>query len=154
MGKESRARTQQHEFHDAVAYVTIPEESHGDRRYDPAYDRQRYPTTQFAREKGFRIRRTICDVLENCPPSFFSRPGIERLVSMAGHRYESLRSGSFTRHRRSRSFAPNIVLVHSLSDFSAPALEVAVLLNHFRHSQVRVFEVSTKREITQPGGVD
>jgi len=143
MAKEGRTKTQSHEFQDAVAYATIPRESGVYRKSDPAYDRQRYPTTRFARERGVRIRRTICDVLENCPPDFFSRPGIEQLVSMAGRPNRNRRSGTFT---------PNTVLVYRLSDFSAPAPEIAVLLNHFRQSQVRVFEVSTKQELNQPGG--
>jgi hypothetical protein len=62
---------------------------------------------------------------------------------MAGHQYENHRSGTFT---------PNTVLVYRISDFSAPAPQIAVLLNHFRQSQVRVFEVSTKQELTQPKG--
>jgi len=109
------------------------------RKEHPDYTEQRVPIVRFARKIGFRVRLMICERLDTAPRDFLSRSGIERLLAVAGHE---------TKGGKPRTFRSTVVLVHDCSRFSAPELDVAALILHLHRLQVRVFEVSTGRELT------
>lgn len=130
----------------AVAYVSIHQQGEYSpkdrgrhrRNFNIQYMEQRRRIAQFARRNGLGVRHTLCEVMELAPSDFFARPGIEELIGFVPSSRRAHQPGS----------SCLTVLVESQNRFHAPDLDLALMLLHFSRQGVRLFEVSSGRELT------
>jgi hypothetical protein len=130
----------------AVAYVSVHrlgEYSPKDRglrrrKFNIEYQDQQRRIAQFARRNSLRVLHTLCEKMDETPDDFFSRSGIQGLLGWVCWRRRSHGPGS----------SGPVVLVESQPRFHAPDLDLALMLLHLSRQGVRLFEVSSGKELT------
>ncbi len=137
MGKMRKLKSKAFVNSDALAYVTIAEDSCTPRYVMTQYWKQRNPIMRFAYRR-YEVRRMVCEVMANAPSDLFARMGFLRLLSMAGH---------WVTWWKNKVCAATI-LIHARTDLITTDVDLAALALHLRGRAIALVEVSTGEELT------